>query len=71
MDPASLDDSFSPRTADLGSEGLLTPPYVWRPRPKYQDRVWLHLLLFLLTVGTTWMVGGPDQSVAVSLIRQV
>src|SRR4029453_11190948 len=48
LDPVPLDTSLSPRVADLGAESLLPPPYGWRPRPKYQDRVWLHLLLFLL-----------------------
>ena len=39
--------------------GLVTPPeYVsWQPRPKFQDRVWLHVLLFLLTLATTTLVG--------------
>ncbi|HZR24984.1 MAG TPA: site-2 protease family protein [Vicinamibacterales bacterium] len=30
---------------------------VWQPRPKFQDRVWLHLLLFVLTIATTTYVG--------------
>jgi len=44
LDP-QLDDSL-----------LLTPPrVVWQPRAKFQDRLWLHLLLLLLTiVTTTW-----------------
>lgn len=38
--------------------GLVTPPeFVWQPRPKFQDRVWLHVLLFLLTIATTTLVG--------------
>ncbi len=38
--------------------GLLTPPaIVWQPRPKFQDRVWLHVLLLVLTVVTTTLVG--------------
>jgi membrane-associated protease RseP (regulator of RpoE activity) len=39
------------------SEGLLSPPaFVWAPRPKFQDRRWLHALLLLLTVvSTTWV----------------
>jgi membrane-associated protease RseP (regulator of RpoE activity) len=68
LDPAPLDDSLSPRVADLGIEGLPPPTYVWRPRPKYQDRVWLHLLLFLLTVGSTWLNGGWAYSVTVLAI---
>jgi membrane-associated protease RseP (regulator of RpoE activity) len=38
--------------------GLVTPPEaVWQLRPKFQDRVWLHVLLFLLTIATTTLVG--------------
>jgi membrane-associated protease RseP (regulator of RpoE activity) len=32
-------------------------PLAWRPRPKFQDRIWLHVLLFALTVVTTTLVG--------------
>lgn len=39
-------------------ESLAIPPeYVWLPRRKFQDRRWLHLLLFVLTVGVTTLVG--------------
>lgn len=31
--------------------------FVWRPRPKFQDRIWLHVLLFVLTIGTTTAAG--------------
>jgi len=38
--------------------GFVMPPeVVWQPRPKFQDRVWLHVLLFLLTIATTTWVG--------------
>jgi membrane-associated protease RseP (regulator of RpoE activity) len=43
--------------ADYGLPGppLLAPPPLWQPRPKFQNRIWLHVLLFLLTlVTTTW-----------------
>ena len=30
---------------------------MWQPRPKFQDRVWLHVLLFLLTIVSTTLVG--------------
>ena len=33
------------------------PDYDWRPRPKFQDRIWRHWLLFALTVVTTTYVG--------------
>jgi membrane-associated protease RseP (regulator of RpoE activity) len=29
----------------------------WRPQPKFQDRVWLHVLLFVLTIATTTYAG--------------
>jgi membrane-associated protease RseP (regulator of RpoE activity) len=34
-----------------------TPDVVWQPRPKFQDRVWLHVLLFALTLATTTFIG--------------
>jgi membrane-associated protease RseP (regulator of RpoE activity) len=39
--------------------GLVMPPLqvLWRPAPKFRDRVWLHVLLFLLTVATTTFAG--------------
>ena len=33
------------------------PGPIWQPRPKFQDRVWLHALLFVLTVATTTLAG--------------
>ena len=33
---------------------------VWQPRLKFQDRVWLHGLLFLLTIVTTTLVGADQ-----------
>jgi membrane-associated protease RseP (regulator of RpoE activity) len=35
----------------------LPPAFVWERPRKFQDRVWLHTLLFLLTLGTTTLVG--------------
>jgi peptidase M50-like protein len=32
-------------------------PVVWQPRVKFQDRVWLHVLLFALTIATTTLAG--------------
>jgi len=32
-------------------------PVVWQPRLKFQDRVWLHVLLFSLTLITTTVIG--------------
>ena len=38
--------------------GLLTPPeVVWQPRRKFRDRVWLHGVLFALTLATTTLAG--------------
>ena len=34
-----------------------TPFVVWQPRPKFKDRVWLHVLLFALTIASTTLVG--------------
>ena len=34
-----------------------TPAFVWQPSPKFQDRVWLHVLLFALTIASTTLVG--------------
>ena len=46
MDPARNDS------------GLLPPQaFVWEPQPKFQDRVWLHALLFVLTIASTTIAG--------------
>jgi membrane-associated protease RseP (regulator of RpoE activity) len=37
----------------------------WQPRRKFQNRVWLHTLLLLLTFGSTWLVAGPAYAVTV------
>ena len=37
--------------------GPLAPEIVWRPRPKFQDRGWLHVQLFRLTLASTTLVG--------------
>jgi membrane-associated protease RseP (regulator of RpoE activity) len=34
-----------------------TPAVTWLPRTKFRDRIWLHLLLFVLTIATTTLVG--------------
>ncbi len=33
------------------------PSSHWEPPPKFQDRVWLHVLLLVLTIGSTTLVG--------------
>jgi len=40
----------------------------WTPPRKFQDRRWLHALLFLLTVGSTAMVGGWAYSATILAI---
>ena len=47
MDPAALDQP--PLTPDV--------PFHWEPRPKFQDRVWLHVLLLVLTIVSTTYLG--------------
>jgi membrane-associated protease RseP (regulator of RpoE activity) len=41
---------------------------VWQPPLKFQDRRWLHALLFLLTVASTWLVGGWAYSATILAI---
>jgi membrane-associated protease RseP (regulator of RpoE activity) len=31
---------------------------VWHPRPKFQNRVWIHTVLLLATIGSTTLAGG-------------
>ena len=35
----------------------LPPEFIWLPRPKFQDRRWRHIVLFLATIVTTTLVG--------------
>jgi membrane-associated protease RseP (regulator of RpoE activity) len=44
------------------------PAPFWQPPPKFQDRRWLHALLFLLTIGSTWLVGGWAYSATILAI---
>jgi len=48
VDPARPDQPL-PTTPDVS--------FHWEPRPKFQDRVWLHALLLVLTIGSTTLVG--------------
>ena len=34
-----------------------TPPVAWQPSPKFQGRVWLHVLLFAVTIVSTTFAG--------------
>lgn len=45
-------------SSDGSSQGLFTAPaFAWQPRPKFQDRVWLHVLLLVLTIAATTVAG--------------
>ncbi len=46
----------------------MEPVPVWQPRLKFQDRRWLHALLFLLTIGSTSLVGGWAYSATILAI---
>lgn len=48
-------------TALVTSEAVL-----WAPRQKFRDRVWLHLVLLLLTVATTTLVGADQYAAYLS-----
>jgi membrane-associated protease RseP (regulator of RpoE activity) len=56
VDPARFDNDPFPREGSV-SDDVLPPPVAWRTRRKFQDRVWWHLLLLTLTVGSTTLVG--------------
>ena len=59
MDPTELDQPLSPfDLPDPSPEGpIVGTRGAWQPAPKFQDRVWLHVLLLLLTIGTTTIAG--------------
>ena len=58
MDPARLDEPLL-TSDDAAGEWLAPPPFAW-PRPKFRDRVWLHVLLLALTIGSTTFVGADN-----------
>jgi membrane-associated protease RseP (regulator of RpoE activity) len=47
-----LEPAFTP------SDPFTPSALAWQPRPKFQDRVWRHVLLFVLTAATTTIMGG-------------
>jgi membrane-associated protease RseP (regulator of RpoE activity) len=50
-----------PEVQDDGSSALLPQQaFTWIPRPKFQDRRWLHALLLLLTIASTTYVGAEN-----------
>jgi membrane-associated protease RseP (regulator of RpoE activity) len=55
VDPARIDNSL-PTPQDTAGGSLTPPPFSWQPRPKFQDQVWRHVLLLVLTIAsTTWL----------------
>ena len=54
MDPVHDDSLWIPDAA------------LWTPRPRFQDRVWLHVLLLALTVATTTMAGAAQYAAYLS-----
>jgi len=67
LDPARLDDLDPgyPTRPDVPMSPETVPPYLWQPRPKFRNRVWLHSLLFLLTIASTTLVGGWAYSLTI------
>jgi membrane-associated protease RseP (regulator of RpoE activity) len=57
VDPA-IDDS-----------GLAPAALAWPPRPKFQDRVWVHAVLLILTILTTTYVGANHYAAFLSDFR--
>ncbi|MDO8632073.1 MAG: site-2 protease family protein [Phycisphaerales bacterium] len=45
-----------------------SPPFEWQRPPKFQNRLWIHLLLLALTIGNTALVGGWAYSVTILAI---
>ncbi len=59
MDPARPEDYLEPTLSGPAldvNQGPL-PPVAWYPRPKFRDRVWLHVVLLVLTIATTTWAG--------------
>src|SRR5581483_1958757 len=52
-------------------ERLPPPVFVWQPpRPKFQDRVWLHVTLLVLTIVTTTLAGVDHYAAFMSDFRE-
>ncbi len=70
MDPARLNDNLPalPGLPDDRVRPETVPHYYWEPRPKFRNRLWLHVFLFVLTVGSTWLVAGWMYSLTVLAI---
>lgn len=61
MEPARPDELAAP-VAPFDE----VPAYVWVPHRKFQDRVWLHVLLFIATILTTMLVGAGQYAAFVN-----
>jgi membrane-associated protease RseP (regulator of RpoE activity) len=71
LEPARLNDhlydpSGSPDQDATGPDAPSHPR--WEPHPKFQHRWWLHSLLFLLTIASTWSTGGWAYSATILAI---
>ena len=71
MEPARLNGHLyeSSGGPDHEASGADAPRRsLWEPRPKFQNRLWIHSLLFLLTIASTWLTGGWAYSVTILAI---
>jgi membrane-associated protease RseP (regulator of RpoE activity) len=57
VDPVRFDNDAFPREDSVPDDVQPAAPHVWQPRRKFQNRVWWHLLLLTLTVGSTTVAG--------------
>lgn len=57
MDPAPLERPLPPPFPEDDAIRLPGPFPEWQPRPKFQDRVWIHVTLLVLTLASTTVVG--------------
>jgi membrane-associated protease RseP (regulator of RpoE activity) len=72
LDPLRDAGPLGPHDSPLssGADPSGTPPVMplWPPRRKFQSRLWLHGVLLLATIGSTWLVGGWTYAVTVIAI---
>jgi membrane-associated protease RseP (regulator of RpoE activity) len=57
VDPARFDNDPFARAGSVSDDVLPPAPVAWQTHRKFQDRVWWHLFLLALTVGSTTLVG--------------
>ena len=68
MEPVRHDDPRLPGYPESEASAPATVSYAWAPRSKFQHRWWLHSLLFLLTIASTWLRGGTAYSITILAI---